>query len=126
MSGKVAAAPGGLRPRLGEQTLLGLGQHSAFDAYRALRTRFTGVFIANNGYDLARAQAAVSTGHADLIAFGTPFLANPDLVRRYQENLPLIEAEPATFYVGGEAGYTDYPFYRGDGAQTRGLATATE
>ncbi|MFI2351071.1 alkene reductase [Streptomyces sp. NPDC019443] len=94
--------------------------------YRALRTRFAGVFIANNGYDVARARAAVHTGNADLIAFGTPFLANPDLVHRYRENLPLTAADPTTFYVGGEAGYTDYPFHRGDGAQTRHLATATE
>ncbi|CAL9440273.1 hypothetical protein SUDANB145_02231 [Streptomyces sp. enrichment culture] len=50
--------------------------------------------------------------HADLIAFGKPFLANPDLVRRYRENLPLTAADPATFYGGGEAGYTDYPFHQ--------------
>lgn len=91
--------------------------------YRALRARFAGAYIANNGYDLARAQAAV---HADLVAFGVPFLANPDLVRRYRENLPLTEADPATFYGGGEAGYTDYPFHRGDGAQTRTLATGVQ
>ncbi|MCJ0874096.1 alkene reductase [Streptomyces sp. AP-93] len=91
--------------------------------YRALRTRFAGAFIANNGYDLARAQAAVHAGHADLVAFGTPFLSNPDLVRRYRESLPLAEADPATFYGGGEAGYTDYPFHRGDGAQARTLST---
>jgi N-ethylmaleimide reductase len=41
-------------------------------------------------------------------------LANPDLVRRYRENLPLNEADPSTFYGGSEAGYTDYPFYCGD------------
>lgn len=49
---------------------------------------------------------------ADLIAFGVPFLANPDLVRRYRENLPLNAADRATFYGGNETGYTDYPFYR--------------
>ncbi|MFD9971123.1 alkene reductase [Streptomyces sp. NPDC059017] len=85
--------------------------------YRALRARFSGAFIANNGYDLARAQAAVDAGNADLIAFGTPFLANPDLVRRHRENLPLTAADPTTFYGGGEVGYTDYPFHRGDGAR---------
>lgn len=79
--------------------------------YRALRSRFAGTYIANNGYDLLRAQTAVQTGAADLVAFGTPFLANPDLVRRYRDNLPLNKADPATFYVGGEAGYTDYPIY---------------
>ena len=80
--------------------------------YSALRVKFSGTYVANNGYDLVRAQAAVRNGAADLIAFGVPFLANPDLVRRYRENLPLNVADRATFYVGGEAGYTDYPFYR--------------
>jgi N-ethylmaleimide reductase len=79
--------------------------------YRALRARFAGSYIANNGYDRTRAQAALRIGTADLIAFGTPFLANPDLVRRFRDNLPLNAADPATFYSGGEAGYTDYPFY---------------
>jgi N-ethylmaleimide reductase len=51
---------------------------------------------------------------ADLIAFGVPFLANPDLVRRYRDDLPLNMADPDTFYSGGEAGYIDYPFYRNE------------
>ena len=82
--------------------------------YRALRSTFAGPYIANNGYDLERAQAALRNGAADLVAFGIPFLANPDLVRRYRENLPLNEADPNTYYGGSEAGYTDYPFYRGE------------
>jgi N-ethylmaleimide reductase len=80
--------------------------------YRAFRARFTGTYIANNGYDQTQAKAALRDDAADLIAFGTPFLANPDLVRRFRENLPLNAADPLTFHVGGEAGYTDYPFYR--------------
>lgn len=83
---------------------------SALD-YRALRSKFAGPYIANNGYDLVRAQTAVRSGAVDLVAFGIPFLANPDLVRRYRENLPLNEADPSTFYGGSEAGYTDYPVY---------------
>ncbi|MFC5471001.1 alkene reductase [Cohnella suwonensis] len=79
--------------------------------YRTLRSKFTNPYIANNGYDLARAQAAVRNGAADLVAFGTPFLANPDLVRRYREGLPLNEADRVTFYQGGETGYIDYSFY---------------
>lgn len=86
---------------------------SALD-YRAMRDRLTAPYIANNGYDLARAQAALRAGNADLIAFGTPFLANPDLVRRFRDNLPLNAADPATFYGGGEAGYVDYPVYRSE------------
>jgi len=86
---------------------------SALD-YRALHSKFAGPYIANNGYDLERAQTAVRSGAADLVAFGIPFLANPDLVRRYRGNLPLNEADPSTFYGGSEAGYTDYAFYRGE------------
>lgn len=87
-----------------------LTKQSTLD-YHALRAKFDGPYIANNGYDLARAKQAIESGAADLIAFGVPFLANPDLVRRYQQGLPLNEADQATFYGGDEAGYTDYPFY---------------
>ncbi|RXR30327.1 alkene reductase [Sphingobium fluviale] len=80
--------------------------------YAALRARYVGTYIANNGYDLARAQAALQVGDADLVAFGTPFLANPDLVRRFRESLPLNNPDPLTFYSGGENGYADYPFYQ--------------
>jgi N-ethylmaleimide reductase len=76
-----------------------------------LRSKSAGRYIANNGYDFERAQAAVRSGAADLVAFGIPFLANPDLVRRYRENLPLNEVDASTFYGGNEAGYTDYPFH---------------
>lgn len=86
---------------------------SALD-YRALRSKFAGPYLANNGYDRVRAQAAVGSGAVDLVAFGTPFLANPDLVRRYRENLPLNTADPSTFYGGSAAGYTDYLFYRAE------------
>ena len=79
--------------------------------YRALRIAFGGTYMANNGYDLERAQTALKENAADLIAFGVPFVANPDLVRRYMEHLPLNEADPETFYMGGETGYTDSPFY---------------
>ena len=82
--------------------------------YRKLHSKFTGPYIANNGYDLVRAQAAVRSGAANLVAFGIPFLSNPDLVRRYREGLPLNEADPSTFYGGGEVGYIDYPYYRSE------------
>ena len=81
--------------------------------YRDLKRMFAGTYIANNGYDLGRATSAVNSGSADLVSFGAPFLANPDLVRRYRENLPLNVPDPSTFYTGGEAGYNDYPAYTG-------------
>ena len=74
-----------------------------------LRKLFDGAYLANNGYDRAHAIRAVETGEADLIAFGRPFIANPDLVARLARNAPLNEPQPATFYGGGAEGYTDYP-----------------
>lgn len=101
-----------IKPAAGYPRRAGRSAGPAGVNYAALRSAFTGPYIANNGYDLVRAQAAVRTGAADLVAFGTPFLANPDLVRRYRENLPLNTADPSTYYVGGETGYTDYPFFQ--------------
>ncbi len=67
-----------------------------------------GAWMVNNGYDKSLAQAALADG-ADLIAFGKPFIANPDLVRRLREDAPLNTPDKATFYGGGAKGYTDYP-----------------
>ncbi|HEB82766.1 MAG TPA: alkene reductase [Gammaproteobacteria bacterium] len=78
--------------------------------YPALRDAFDGLYIANNGYDKERAEKVLAEGNADLVAFGVPFLANPDLVYRYQHDLPLNEPDMSTFYGGDEKGYTDYPF----------------
>ena len=77
--------------------------------YRALRKSFTGAYIANNGYNRKMAIEAVASGTADLIAFGKPFIANPDLVQRLKMNAPLNELVDATLYGGGAKGYTDYP-----------------
>ncbi|MCW1243875.1 alkene reductase [Pseudomonas sp. SAICEU22] len=80
----------------------------AFD-FVELKRRFGGPYIANGGYSAERAGAAISQGSADLVAFGTPFLANPDLVERFRLGEALNAPDPATFYQGEEAGYTDYP-----------------
>ena len=66
-------------------------------------------YMANNGYDRARATQAIAQGQADLVAFGIPFIANPDLPHRFAQDLPLNEADPDTFYAGGAKGYIDYP-----------------
>jgi N-ethylmaleimide reductase len=73
-----------------------------------MRRAFGGIYIASGGFDKARAVATLENGGADLIAFGRPALANPDLVARLQADAPLSAANPATFYTPGEAGYTDY------------------
>lgn len=76
-------------------------------AYRAAGG--TGAWMLNNGYDRATAEAAVADGTADLIAFGRPFISNPDLVERLRQNAELAPLDASTLYGGGEKGYIDYP-----------------
>ncbi len=77
--------------------------------YRRMRDSFDGCYMANCGYDKARAQAAIANGDADMVSFGTLFLANPDLVRRFKTDAELNTLDQDTFYGGDEKGYTDYP-----------------
>lgn len=81
---------------------------AVFD-FGALRRGFRGLYMANNGYDLDMALRARRENTADLIAFGRPFIANPDLVERFRLRAPLATADRDTFYGGGAHGYTDYP-----------------
>ena len=74
-----------------------------------LRKRFAGALILNGGYDAYSGDAAVARGDADLIAFGVPMLANPDLPVRYAKHAPLNTPDQATFYAGDAKGYIDYP-----------------
>lgn len=74
-----------------------------------LRAQFNGVYMANNSYDRELAMRAVESGAADLIAFGRPFIANPDLVERLEKDAPLNKPDESTFYGGAAEGYTDYP-----------------
>ncbi len=81
--------------------------------YAALKTAYRkaggrGAWMVNNGYDKALAEQAVANG-ADLVAFGKPYIANPDLVERLRRNAPLNQPDKTTFYGGGAKGYTDYP-----------------
>lgn len=74
-----------------------------------LRTLFNGTFIVNGGYDEASGNAALASGEADLVAYGVPFLANPDLPYRFDKKAKLNTPDQATFYAGEDKGYTDYP-----------------
>jgi len=74
-----------------------------------LRACFNGPLILAGGFDGASAEAALAAKQADLIAFGRPFLANPDLVARLRSNAALNAPDMSTFYTPGEKGYTDYP-----------------
>ena len=77
---------------------------------KALRDKFDGVYMANNGYDRAMAIEAVESGAAELVAFGRPYIANPDLAKRLEKDAPLNEGNQKTYYGGGREGFTDYPF----------------
>ena len=76
---------------------------------RLIRERYRGTLVLCGGYTRARAEAALREGRADLIAFGRPFLANPDLPERFRANAPLNQPDPDSFYGGGAQGYVDYP-----------------
>jgi N-ethylmaleimide reductase len=65
--------------------------------------------IVNTGFDKAKANVVIAAGFADLVAFGAPFIANPDLVERLRGDAPLDKPDPTTFYTAGPKGYTDYP-----------------
>jgi 2,4-dienoyl-CoA reductase-like NADH-dependent reductase (Old Yellow Enzyme family) len=75
-----------------------------------IRKVFGAPLVLNSDFDAARAQEALDNGVADAIAFGRPFLANPDLPRRLAEELPLNPSDMKTWYSQGPEGYTDYPF----------------
>lgn len=75
---------------------------------RELRRAYQGRVIVAGKYDAQRAEAILQQGLADLVAFGRPFIANPDLPARFAANLPLAEIDPATLFGGGARGYTDY------------------
>ena len=75
----------------------------------ALRPFFSGPVIANGGYNKKRAEAAINAGTAELVSFGVPYIANPDLVRRFKDGAALAAPDPSTFYGIGPKGYVDYP-----------------
>lgn len=87
----------------------GGGKAEPFD-FSAMRKLFNKSYIANLSYDKARGNAAIASGHADAVAYGVPFIANPDLVARLANDAPLNTADSKSFYGGTERGYTDYPF----------------
>jgi N-ethylmaleimide reductase len=74
-----------------------------------IRRAFRGRVILAGGYDAASAEQDLAAGRGDLVAFARPFIANPRLVSRMREGLPLAAPDPSTFYTPGERGYTDYP-----------------
>lgn len=74
-----------------------------------IRAAFKGKYILSGGYDVARANADLDAQRGDLVAFGRPFISNPDLVQKQRSGAALVPPDSATFYTPGERGYTDYP-----------------
>lgn len=85
------------------------------DFRRALRDRWRGAVIVAGRYTRARAEAALAAGFADLVAFGRPFIANPDLPARLVHDRPLADFDPATLFGGDATGYTTYPAEAAEG-----------
>lgn len=83
------------------------------DVITSAREHFKGVLVGNMGYTAEEAAAAISAGKLDAVAFGVPFLANPDLPERFQTGAALNAPDPKTFYTQGAKGYTDYPVLAG-------------
>jgi N-ethylmaleimide reductase len=79
------------------------------DLKAKIRTTFKGVYILSGGYDLDRATVDLTEGRGDLVAFGRPFISNPNLVKKLKNRETLATPDMNTFYTPGEQGYTDYP-----------------
>ena len=85
------------------------GTPSTFN-YPEIKQLFGGPYLANFAYTLDRANTAIAENKADFVAFGSLYIANPDLVERFKLNAALNSPDQATYYGGNEIGYTDYPF----------------
>lgn len=84
-------------------------QKQSGDVMTPVRANYKGILIGNMGYTPDEAEQSIEQGQVDAVAFGTGFLANPDLPARIKAKAPLNEPNPATFYSPGPEGYTDYP-----------------
>ena len=101
-----------VREKVAAEPRIGPELKSAFQAAGG------GAYMANEKFDQATAESVLATGEADLIAFGVPYIANPDLADRYRTSSPLNPPHMETFYGGGAEGYTDYPSLANTDART--------
>ncbi|MEJ2403443.1 MAG: alkene reductase [Candidatus Thiodiazotropha sp.] len=92
-----------------EGTLQGMDLTDQSFDLTTLKSLINAPYMANGGYTRERAELAIDSARADLVSFGESYIANPDLVRRFELDSPLNEADPSTYYGGGSEGYTDYP-----------------
>lgn len=107
--GQSAQAAGVAYVHLIEPIASGFMEKADDPVMASLRAQYQGAVIQNGGFGADSARDFISSGHADAISFGRPFIANPDLVRRMRDNLPLAEADMTLAYVGDARGYSDYP-----------------
>jgi len=91
----------------------GVANTNSAEFSRLVRARYKGLLVGNMGYSAAEASKAIAEGVLDAVAFGTAFLANPDLPARFKAGAPLNQLDPTTFYSPGAKGYTDYPVFPG-------------
>jgi 2,4-dienoyl-CoA reductase-like NADH-dependent reductase (Old Yellow Enzyme family) len=110
--GRTAGAAGLAYVHLIEPIASGFMDKPEHPVMRELRTAYSGAVIQNGSFDAVNAQAFIAAGQADAISFGRPYIANPDLVRRLREDLPLAAPDFDYAYVGEARGYTDYPTAR--------------
>lgn len=86
-------------------------QYSEPQIAKRYRKIYKGTLMINNGFTAESGNEIIENGGADLVAYGVPFISNPDLVFRFKNNYNLNEADKYTYYVPGPKGYTDYPFW---------------
>ena len=84
---------------------------TGIDNIALAQQHFDGPLIVNDSYDAKQAESALQDKNIAAVSFARPFIANPDLPRRYREGLPLNQLDPKTLYAGGDSGYIDYPTY---------------
>lgn len=82
------------------------------DVMTPIRNAYSGFMVGNMGYSADEAEAEIVARRLDAVAFGVPFIGNPDLPTRFAKNAQLTIADPQKFYSAGSEGYSDYPFLR--------------
>lgn len=83
--------------------------HAVTEIAKHFRPLYNGTLMINSAFDQEKGNKVIEEGYADLVAYGKPYVSNPDLVERFENNLDLAEWDQSTFYSGGAEGYTDYP-----------------
>jgi N-ethylmaleimide reductase len=96
--------------------MIDVGNMGGYDVPMAFKEKIKAIFkgpvIINGGLDKAKAEQVLKSGIGDMTSFGTPFIANPDLVERLKNNVTLSDPDPATFYTPGKEGYSSYPTFQ--------------